>query len=164
MWADVETRAVIVGIVRQSGPRPRRHAGGRPHPFSQADLEDVQRVAEFRAGLRRFLRVTEDAARRHGLTPRRYLLLLMIMGAPDGSQESTVSELAHRLQLAQSTVTELVQRAEDAGLIARQPSDRDGRVARLSLTKLGERRLLGLMRDLREERRTLRNILELLER
>ena len=42
----------------------------------------------------------------------------MIKGAPDGSEQSTVTELADRLQLAQSTVTELVSRAEETGLIA----------------------------------------------
>jgi hypothetical protein len=78
-------------------------------------VSEYQRTAEFRAALRRFFRVSEDAARRHDLTPRRHLLLLMIKGAADGSESSTVSELSERMQLAQSTVTELVQRAEAAG-------------------------------------------------
>ena len=81
-------------------------------------------VAEFRAALRRFLRSSERIARQSGLTPQRHLLLLMIKGARDGSERSTVTELADRLQLAQSTVTELVRRAEEAGLVAREQSQR----------------------------------------
>src|SRR5207244_185986 len=83
------------------------------------DLEAVIAVAEFRAALRTFLRQSERIARRSGLTPQRYLLLLMIKGAPDRSEQSTVTELARRMQLAQSTVTELVSRAEEAGGLLR---------------------------------------------
>src|SRR5216110_372084 len=95
----------------------------------QLSAEEVARVAEFRAALRRFLRRSERVARGSGLTPQRYLLLLMIKGAPDRSEQSTVTELADRLQLAQSTVTELVSRAEEVGLVEREPSASDGRVA-----------------------------------
>src|SRR5881396_3113011 len=79
----------------------------------QLSAEEVARVAEFRASLRRFLRRSERNARAAGLTPQRYLLLLMIKGAADHSEQSTVTELAERLQLAQSTVTELVRRRTD---------------------------------------------------
>src|ERR687886_1382719 len=105
------------------------------------NAEAAMRAAEFRAALRQFLRRSERIARSSGLTPQRYLLLLMIKGAPDGSEQSTVTELAERLQLAQSTVTELVSRAEEAGLIEREQSQTDARVAHLRLTPEGERRL-----------------------
>ena len=62
------------------------------------------------------MRTSERNARAAGLTPQRYLLLLMIKGAPGGDEQSTVTELSERLQLAQSTVTELVSRAEEIGL------------------------------------------------
>src|SRR5262249_59881062 len=94
--------------------------------------------------------------RRSGLTPQRYLLLLMIKGAPDASEQSTVTELADRLQLAQSTVTELVSRAEAAGLIGRAQSPTDARVAFLRLTDEGERRLAGAFTELSTEREQLR--------
>jgi DNA-binding MarR family transcriptional regulator len=103
--------------------------------------EEVARVAEFRAALRRFLRTTERNAQAAGLTPQRYLLLLMIKGAPDLTEQSTVTELAERLQLAQSTVTELVSRAEESGLVERERSSADGRIAHLRLSAEGERRL-----------------------
>jgi DNA-binding MarR family transcriptional regulator len=102
---------------------------------------DAVAVAAFRSALRVFLRRTERIARQSGLTPQRYLLLLMVKGAPDGSERSTVTELSERMQLAQSTVTELVSRAEEAGLIGREQSRDDARVAYLRLTAEGERRL-----------------------
>ena len=119
-------------------------------------VEEVVRVAQFRAGLRRFLRRSERVARSSGLTPQRYLLLLMIKGAPEGDEQSTVTELAERLQLAQSTVTELVSRAEEVGLIGREQSASDGRVAHLRLTAEGEKRLERAFTNLAAERRELR--------
>jgi len=116
---------------------------------------DVVAVAEFRSALRRFMRISERNARAAGLTPQRYLLLLMIKGAPDESEQSTVTELADRLQLAQSTVTELVGRAEEAGLVLREPSVDDGRVAHLRLTDEGERLLNEAFAELEADRQRL---------
>ena len=117
---------------------------------------EVARVAEFRAALRAFLRKAERNARKSGLTPQRYLLLLMIKGAADGSEQSTVTELAERLPLAQSTVTELVHRAEETGLIDREQSDSDGRVTHLRLSAEGERRLMQAFTSNEQERQELR--------
>ena len=122
----------------------------------QLSAEEVARVAEFRASLRRFLRRSERNARGAGLTPQRYLLLLMIKGAADHSEQSTVTELADRLQLAQSTVTELVRRAEETGLVAREQSASDGRVAHLRLTPEGDRRLMKAFTSNEQERQELR--------
>ena len=127
-------------------------------------LDEYVRVAEFRAALRRFLRRTERIARDAGLTPQRYLLLLMIKGAADGSERSTVTTLADRLQLAQSTVTELVGRAEQAGLVSREPSRADGRVAHLGLTERGEELLAAAFTGLEAERRSLLSSLVNIER
>jgi DNA-binding MarR family transcriptional regulator len=123
---------------------------------TELPIEDVVRVAEFRAALRQFLRHSEQTARSSGLTPQRHLLLLMIKGAPNLSQQSTVTELSERLQLAQSTVTELVRRAEEAGLLAREQSANDARVAHLRLTDEGERRLASAFTNLARERADLR--------
>jgi DNA-binding MarR family transcriptional regulator len=114
-------------------------------------------VAEFRAALRRFMRISERNARAAGLTPQRYLLLLMIKGAPDESEQSTVTELANRLQLAQSTVTELVGRAEEIGLVERKRSLEDGRIAYLRVTPEGERRLALAFTSNASERAALRD-------
>lgn len=120
------------------------------------NLDAVVEVAEFRAAVRRFLRQSEQISRAYGLTPQRYLLLLMIKGAPDRSQRSTVTALAERLQLAQSTVTELVMRAEEIGLVEREASPMDARVAHLRLTAEGERRLQQSFTHLATERAQLR--------
>lgn len=122
----------------------------------QLNVEEAMAVASFRSALRRFLRRNERVARSHGLTPQRHSLLLMIKGAPGGVQQLTVTELSDRLQLAQSTVTELVHRAEDAGLIEREQSQRDARVIHLRLTPEGERRLALSFTELAIEREQLR--------
>lgn len=124
---------------------------------------DIVAVAEFRSALRQFLRRTERIARQSGLTPQRYLLLLMVKGAPDGSEQSTVTELAERLQLAQSTVTELVSRAEEIGLLTREQSATDARVAHLRLTPEGERRLMLAFTGLTAERANVREAFAHLE-
>lgn len=121
-------------------------------------LDDVIAVAGFRARLRHFIRQTERAVARHGLTPQRYLLLLMIKGAPDGTERSTVTDLTRRLELAQHTVTELVARAEQAGLVRREASRRDRRVTHLMLTPKGERKLAASFRDLETDRTALRSL------
>ena len=113
-------------------------------------------VAALREALRAFLRESELIVQANGLTPQRHLLLLMIKGAPDGSERSTVTELASRLRLAQTTVTDLVRRAEDAGLIAREQSQTDGRVSILRLTAEGERRLTRSFHAHATERKRLR--------
>jgi DNA-binding MarR family transcriptional regulator len=131
---------------------------------SELDTDAVVRVAAFRAALRSFLHRSEQVARSSGLTPQRYLLLLMIKGAPDGSEQATVTDLAGRLRLGQSTVTELVKRAETAGLVERERSDVDARVAHVRLTAEGERRLAGSFTALEEERRELQRIFGELDR
>jgi DNA-binding MarR family transcriptional regulator len=103
--------------------------------------DEYQETAELRSALRKFLRRSEVIARRHQLTPRQYLLLLMIGAKEDSPEPTTISDLVDRLALTQSTITELVQRAEEAGLVARRPSPTDGRVSYLLLTSVGAKRL-----------------------
>jgi DNA-binding MarR family transcriptional regulator len=117
---------------------------------------DAIRAAALRSALRQFLRTSEEIAQANGLTPRRHLLLLMIKGAPDGSERATITELSERLQLAQTTVTELVKRAIDVGLLRRERSPDDARVSYLHLTPEGERRLARVFRSHEAEREKLR--------
>ena len=77
---------------------------------TEPTIKDVIAVAEFRSALRHFLRRSEKIARQFGLTPQRYTLLMMIKGASDGSEQSTVTELADRMQLAPARVPERRQR------------------------------------------------------
>ena len=124
---------------------------------------EVISVARFREALRSFLRRNERAARECGLTPQRYLLLLMIKGAPDGSERATVTELSRRLHLAQSTVTELCARAEEVGLLTREPNADDGRVAYVRLTAEGERRFACAFLESTAERAALRDAIASLD-
>lgn len=105
----------------------------------EPSLWEFREAAELRGALRKFLRASERIAREEGLTPSRFLLLLMIKTTSGG--RSTVTELAERMQLTQSTVTELVTRAEAAGLVRRTKSEQDARVFWLELTQVGEERL-----------------------
>jgi|SRR5579884_288370 len=128
-------------------------------PPRNIDLDEVIAAADLRAALRRFLRESERVAQRAGLTPQRYLLLLMIKGAPDRSEQTTVTELAERLQLAQSTVTELVTRAIEQDQVARTQAAHDRRIGYLRLTPEGERLLRRSFTALEVERRRLGELL-----
>ena len=120
-------------------------------------------VAEFRAALRGFMRTSERNSRAAGLTPQRYLLLLMIKGAPDGSEQSTVTGHEMREMVSERTVTELVSRAEEIGLVERERSHDDGRIAILRLTAEGERRLAASFTSNERERQALRKAFEHLQ-
>lgn len=138
-------------------------AGGKAARRQTIDTAEAIRVAAFREALRTFLRSSEQAARASGLTPRRHLLLLMIKGAPDGSERATIGDLTQRLQLAQSTVTELVDRAVRAGLVIRERSASDGRIGELRLSREAERRLARVFESNALEREKLRRLLAALD-
>jgi DNA-binding MarR family transcriptional regulator len=125
-------------------------------------LVRIIRIAEFRSQLRSFLRHSERRCLSLGLTPQRFLLLLMIDGSPDGSRRASFTELAARLQLERNTVTELCARAEEAGLIAREASARDRRVVYLRLTKEGDRLLQRALAETDDVRRELAEAFEAL--
>jgi DNA-binding MarR family transcriptional regulator len=132
--------------------------------YTALPLERVVAIADFQASLRRFLRHSERLAAEQGLTPQRYLLLLMIKGAANGSERLTVGEAAERLELGDNSTTELVKRAERAGLLSRERSDRDGRVVYLRLTKQGDRQLDRVLRQLDADREQLEDALQRLTR
>ncbi|MGH3825434.1 MAG: MarR family winged helix-turn-helix transcriptional regulator [Pseudonocardiaceae bacterium] len=111
--------------------------------------QDFEALARFRFGIRRYLRFSEEAVRRDGLTPQQYQLLLALKGFP-GREWATVRELADRLQLRHHSVVELVNRAQGQGLVQRAPHPSDGRAVQVLLTPEGMRimaRLSALHRD-----------------
>jgi DNA-binding MarR family transcriptional regulator len=115
---------------------------------------DYVAIARFRAALREFENAAEEAARAAGLTPQRYLLLLMVKGAPSGDERATVSDIAERLRVEAHTVTGAVSRVEEAGLVVREACDQDRRRTWIRLTREGERRLarvVAVLADQREE-------------
>ena len=101
---------------------------------------DYQRLLELRTGLRRFLKWSADRARDSGLTPAQHQLLLAVKGHR-GPSEPTITEVADYLQLRHHRTVELIDRAEQVGLVQRMTDVNDARVVRLLLTRDAERKL-----------------------
>ncbi len=116
---------------------------------------DYLALAEFRRALRHFLRFSEDAAKREGLTPNQHQLLLAIRGTP--GEAPTLTDVAARLQLQHNSVVELVDRAARGGLVRRQTDVSDRRRQRLSLTARGAQKLAALSAVHRDELRRFRD-------
>ena len=115
-------------------------------------VEDYETAAALREALRRFARRTELVTRSHGLTPRSYQLLLMLKTGRNGGGRAGLAELEDRLQLGKSTVTELVLRCEDAGLVRRELDRTRRRAISVRLTAGGDRRLSEVVDALGDER------------
>ena len=96
----------------------------------------LERLAEFRYQLRKFLRFSEDVTQAHGLTPLQYQLLLQVKSFP-GRSYATIGELAERLQSKHHGVVALVSRCEDLHLVQRRPSIHDLRQVEVHLTPKG---------------------------
>jgi DNA-binding MarR family transcriptional regulator len=98
---------------------------------------DFQHSLRFRVTLRRFLRWSEEQAAEAGLTPAQHQLLVAIKGHP-GPLPPAIREIADYLLLQSHSAVGLVDRAEAAGVVRRQPDPDDGRVVRVQLTEKGD--------------------------
>jgi DNA-binding MarR family transcriptional regulator len=98
--------------------------------------EDYQALAAFRYALRKFLRFSEEAARRAGITPQQYVAMIAVRGFPERDR-LTVSELAERLQLRHHSAVGLIDRMVAQGLMVRQPGGDDRRQVFVTLTPRG---------------------------
>lgn len=116
-------------------------------------LSDYQSLAEFRYQIRRFLRFSEEAARKAGIEPRQHQLLLGIKGLPP-HERPCIGTLAERLQLQHHSTVELANRLAKAGYVRRMRDGGDRREVLLSLTAKGEKLLRALSLDHRAELRT----------
>lgn len=101
--------------------------------LTQSDFEDQ---ADFRYGLRRFIRFSEVQARKAGITPQQHLLLLMIRGHPSYPCVN-ITDVAERLQIKHHSASLLVERSVQRGLVARSMDLADRRRALVSLTPHG---------------------------
>jgi len=108
-------------------------------------VAEYRALAEFRYQIRRFLNISEQAARAAGLEPQQYLLLLALRGLPEGKQ-ATILTLAERLQLRHHSVVGLIDRLEKRGLVRRVQGKEDRRKVLISLTARGEQILDNLAR------------------
>ena len=100
-------------------------------------LADYQALAEFRYQLRRFIRFSEESARRVGLEPQQHQLMLAVKAMPH-SRAARIADLAERLQLQHHSVVELVSRLVAKGLIQKVRGDEDRREVQVRLTMRGE--------------------------
>ncbi|MDX2683048.1 MarR family winged helix-turn-helix transcriptional regulator [Streptomyces sp. NY05-11A] len=78
--------------------------------------------------------VYAESSRVHGITPQQGQLLCVLMPQAYG-----MSELGEMLGLAKSSLTGLVDRTVQRGLVRREPDPRDGRAVRVGLTEEGDR-------------------------
>lgn len=76
--------------------------------------------------------------REHGLTPQQYNVLRILRGAPG---PLPCLDIASRLITAVPAITGLIDRLDEAGLIARERSATDRRVVYVSITAAGKHRL-----------------------
>jgi DNA-binding MarR family transcriptional regulator len=114
---------------------------------------EFRALAEFRYRIRIFLNGSEEAARKAGLEPQQYALMLALRGLPVGV-EASIRELAERLQLRHHSVVELVDRLERRQFLRRERSRSDRRQVILHLTSRGERILTRLAKQRLSELRT----------
>jgi DNA-binding MarR family transcriptional regulator len=112
-------------------PPLRDHLGG----------EQYAKLLALRVSLRRFLRWSEHQAASVGLTATQHQLLLAIRGHPHPGGPS-VRELASYLCTRHHSAVQLIDRAEQLGLVTRnRENDQDRRIVRLTLTGVGKQKL-----------------------
>ncbi len=105
--------------------------------------EDYRALAAFRRELRRFLHFSEQSARAAGLEPQQHQLLLALRGLAADCPAS-VGGVADWLQIQHHSAVELVDRAAEHGLVAREPDTVDRRRVLVRLTPRGR----SVLRDL----------------
>ena len=104
---------------------------------------DYAELAAFRHALRGFLRFSEAAAAKAGLTTQHYQAMLVLRGCPD-DQRVSINDLAQQLLIKHNSAVGLVDRLAQEKLIVREPSSVDRRKVELHLTGRGRRVLAKL--------------------
>jgi DNA-binding MarR family transcriptional regulator len=99
--------------------------------------EDYRALAALRYRIRLFLSEGDEAARRGGLEPQQYQLLLALRGLPEDA-EATIYTLADRLSLKHNSTVELIDRMEKRKFVHRTRSRDDARCVLVSLLPRGE--------------------------
>src|SRR5664279_5416354 len=97
------------------------------------DLAQLQRLAEFRFQLRRFLHFSNTVVEQAGLRSQQYQMLQCVCGMPDGVAP-TIANVAARMLLKHNSAVELVDRAIEQGLLRRLADPIDHRCVLLRVT------------------------------
>jgi len=111
----------------------------RRHHLTTADY---RRLAAFRVPLRQFLRFSEDAADKVGLTAQHYQAMLILRAREEESV--TIADLASELLIRHNSAVGLVDRLVGEGLASREASDADRRKVELRLSARGRQVLAKL--------------------
>ena len=111
---------------------------------------DYARLAAFRQGLREFLRFSEEAAARAGLSAQHYQAMLILRATPDGTR-ITINQLARQLLIKHNSAVGLVDRLVKEGLAKRAASRADRRKVELELSARGRQVLARLAATHRRE-------------
>lgn len=101
---------------------------------------DYRALAEFRYQIRKFLSLSDQAARATGLEPHQYQVLLAIRGLPVGTL-ATIRALADQLLLRHHSAVELVDRMAKHGYVRRVRSTNDRREVLVGLTSRAQKLL-----------------------
>ena len=104
--------------------------------------------------IRRILRKTSEhsrqLSRQFGLTVPQVLCLRFLANSDENS-EVTVAMISKAVQLAPATVSRILDRLEDAGLVIRERRSQDRRKVCLTLTNLGKQQVEKLPTPLQEQ-------------
>ena len=105
-------------------------------PAGTPSPEEVTRVMNSLRALVRALRISTRAVEKEiGISGAQLFVLQQLLEAPARS----VNELAERTSTHQSSVSTVVSRLVDRGLVRREPSADDGRRMEISITERGRR-------------------------
>src|SRR3954470_20502164 len=113
---------------------------------------EYARLASFRHDLRKFLRFSDDAAAKVGLTSQHYQAMLVVRAWPD-DRKVAINDLAQQLLIKHNSAVELVNRLAELDLVARDSSVTDRRKVDLRLTPRGRSMLAKLAAAHRAELR-----------
>lgn len=105
---------------------------------AELTTQDYAQLASFRHALRGFLRFSEAAAEREGLTSQHYQAMLILRGWPEG-QPMSINELSKQLMIKHNSAVGLVDRLTSNDLVIREQSSVDRRKVELRLSARGRR-------------------------
>ena len=97
---------------------------------------DYARLAAFRGAVREFLRFSEEAAARVGLTAQHYQAMLILRACPEDRHVS-INDLAGQLFIKHNSAVGLVDRLVDEALVVREASRADRRKVQLRMSARG---------------------------
>lgn len=120
-------------------------AAATPKTTADSALSDAdyRRLAELRHGLRSFLHWSAEQAKQAGLTPTQHQLLLAVR-ASTNDRGPSVGDVADILLIRHHSAVELVDRAQEAGLITRERDPNQHSTVHLRLTEHGAAKLESL--------------------